>query len=98
MRLRVNEMSSGFFLLAAVLGLAALAAGAWSFVPIHGQPGLPSSGSPFRTAGLVLLSLGLLTALLGMLTRLFEQVERRSEARRKAERQSQRAGRSSSEG
>jgi len=83
-------MFRNFYILAAVLGLFALLAGAMALVPSSFQPGLPANASLWRTAALFLLLGALGSALVGVLSQLFEQVDRRSEQARRARRERRR--------
>jgi hypothetical protein len=83
-------MFRNFYILAAVLGLFAVLAGAMALVPGNFQPGLPANASLWRTAALFLLLGALGSALVGVLSQLFEQVDRRSEQARRARRERRR--------
>lgn len=83
-------MSRHFYILAATLAFFALVSCGMIFVPSSFQPGLPANGSLWKSLSLVMLLGGLLSALVGVMSHLFEQVDRRSEARRIAERQRRR--------
>ena len=83
-------MSRNFYILAAVLGFFALAAGLMSLIPSSFQPGLPANGSLWRTGALMLLLAGLAAALIGTMSHLFEQVDRRGEEARLAARRQRR--------
>jgi uncharacterized membrane protein YuzA (DUF378 family) len=83
-------MSRNFYILAAVLGLCAVASIAMSMVPSSFQPGLPANASLWRTIALLMLLCGLAFALVGVLSHLFEQVDRRSEETRLAARRKRR--------
>ena len=80
-------MSRNFFALAATLGLLALVSCGMTFVPSSFQPGLPANASLWKTLSTFLLLLGLISTLIGSMSHLFEQVDRRTEERRRAERQ-----------
>jgi hypothetical protein len=79
-------MSRNFYILAAVLGLFAVLAGAMALVPASFQPGLPANASLWRTAALIMLLGALVAGLVGVMSQLFEQVDRRSEEARRARR------------
>src|ERR1017187_4786715 len=81
-------MSRNFYILAGTLGLFAVLSMGMSMVSSSFQPGLPATGSVWRTSSVVLLLAGLAFARIGVLSHLFEQVDRRSEeARQTARRQ-----------
>jgi hypothetical protein len=80
-------MSRNFYALAATLGLLALVSCGMTFVPSTFQPGLPANGSLWKTLSMFLLLLGLVSMLIGSMSHLFEQVDRRTEERRRTERQ-----------
>jgi hypothetical protein len=80
-------MSRNFYALAATLGLLALVSCGMTFVPSSFQPGLPANGSLWKTLSMFLLLLGLVSMLIGSMSHLFEQVDRRTEERRRTERQ-----------
>ncbi|HEX4320868.1 MAG TPA: hypothetical protein VHZ52_08200 [Acidobacteriaceae bacterium] len=80
-------MSRNFYALAATLGLLALVSCGMTFVPSNFQPGLPANASLWKTLSTFLLLLGLISTLIGSMSHLFEQVDRRTEERRRAERQ-----------
>jgi hypothetical protein len=81
------SMSRNFYALAATLGFLALVSCGMTFVPSTFQPGLPANGSLWKTLSMFLLLLGLVSMLIGSMSHLFEQVDRRSEERRRADRQ-----------
>ena len=85
-------MSRNFYALAATLGLLALVSCGMTFIPSSFQPGLPANASLWRTLAEFLLLLGLISALIGSMSHLFEQVDRRSEERRRAERERRKKG------
>jgi hypothetical protein len=85
-------MSRNFYALAATLGLLALVSFGMTFIPATFQPGLPANASLWRTLSTFLLLLGLISALIGSMSHLFEQVDRRSEERRRAERERRKKG------
>jgi hypothetical protein len=85
-------MSRNFYALAATLGLLALISCGMTFIPSSFQPGLPANASLWRTLAEFLLLLGLISALIGSMSHLFEQVDRRSEERRRAERERRKKG------
>ena len=85
-------MSRNFYALAATLGLLALVSCGMTFIPSSYQPGLPANASLWRTLAEFLLLLGLISALVGSMSHLFEQVDRRSEERRRAERERRKKG------
>jgi hypothetical protein len=80
-------MSRNFYALAATLGFLALLSFGMTFVPSTFQPGLPTNGSLWKTLSMFLLLLGLVSMLIGSMSHLFEQVDRRTEERRRTERQ-----------
>jgi hypothetical protein len=80
-------MSRNFYALAATLGFLALVSCGMTFVPSTFQPGLPANGSLWKTLSMILLLLGLISMLIGSMSHLFEQVDRRTEERRRTERQ-----------
>jgi len=85
-------MSRNFYALAATLLLLSLVSCGMTFVPSSFQPGLPTNGSLWKTLSTFLVLLGLVSALVGSLSHLFEQVDRRSEERRRTERERRRRG------
>jgi hypothetical protein len=85
-------MSRKFYVLAASFLLFSLLSCGMTFVPSGFQPGLPANGSLWRTVSTIFLLLGLVSMLVGSMSNLFEQVDRRTEARRIAERQKRRKG------
>ena len=80
-------MSRNFYALSATLGVLALVSCGMTFVPSSFQPGLPANGSLWKTLSMLLLLLGLVSMLIGSMSNLFEQVDRRTEERRRGERQ-----------
>jgi uncharacterized membrane protein len=84
-------MSRNFYILAATLGLFALASAVMSLVPSGFQPGLPANASLWRTVSMFLLLFALAAALIGVMSHLFEQVDRRSEEARQAARRKRRS-------
>lgn len=80
-------MSKNFYALAATLMVLSLVSCGMTFVPSSFQPGLPANGSLWKTLSMFLLSIGLVSALVGSMSHLFEQVDRRTEERRRAERE-----------
>jgi hypothetical protein len=80
-------MSRNFYALAATLGFLALVSCGMTFVPSSFQPGLPANGSLWKTLSMFLLLLGLVSMLIGSMSHLFEQVDRRTEERRRSDRQ-----------
>jgi hypothetical protein len=80
-------MSRNFYALAITLGFLALVSCGMTFVPSSFQPGLPANGSLWKTLSTFLLLLALISMLVGSMSHLFEQVDRRTEERRRAERQ-----------
>lgn len=85
-------MSRNFYALAATLLLLSLVSCGMTFVPSSFQPGLPTNGSLWKTLSTFLVLLGLVSALVGSLSHLFEQVDRRTEERRRTERERRRRG------
>jgi len=83
-------MSRNFYILAGVLGFFTLIAAGMSLVPSSYQPGLPTNGSLWRTAALLLLLVALVAAFIGVMSHLFEQVDRHSEEARLAARKRRR--------
>ncbi|HEY9127791.1 MAG TPA: hypothetical protein VIM62_11725 [Acidobacteriaceae bacterium] len=83
-------MSRNFYALAATLLLLSLVSCGMTFVPSSFQPGLPTNGSLWKTLSTFLVLLGLVSALIGSLSHMFEQVDRRTEERRRSERQQRR--------
>lgn len=83
-------MSRNFYALAATLGFLALISFGMTFVPSSFQPGLPANGSLWKTLSMLLLLLALISTLIGSMSHLFEQVDRRTEERRRTERQRRR--------
>jgi hypothetical protein len=80
-------MSRNFYALAATLGLLALVSCGMTFVPSTFQPGLPANASLWKTLSILLLLFGLISTLIGSMSHLFEQVDRRTEERRRVERE-----------
>ena len=91
-KIEAGPMSRNFYALAATLGLLALVSFGMTFIPSSFQPGLPANASLWRTLAEFLLLLGLISALVGSMSHLFEQVDRRSEERRRAERERRKKG------
>jgi len=85
-------MSRNFYALAATLGLLALVSCGMTLIPATFQPGLPANASLWRTLAEFLLLLGLISTLIGSMSHLFEQVDRRTEERRRAERERRKKG------
>jgi len=85
-------MSRNFYALAATLGLLALVSCGMTFIPATFQPELPANASLWRTLATFLLLLGLISTLIGSMSHLFEQVDRRTEERRRAERERRNKG------
>lgn len=85
-------MSRNFYALSATLLLLSLVSCGMTFVPSSFQPGLPTNGSLWKTLSTFLVLLGLVSALVGSLSHLFEQVDRRTEERRRTERERRRRG------
>jgi hypothetical protein len=83
-------MSKNFYALAATLLLLSVVSCGMTFVPSSFQPGLPANGSLWKTLSMFLLLFGLVSALVGSMSHLFEQVDRRTEERRRAERERRR--------
>jgi len=83
-------MSRNFYVLAGTLALFALISFGMTFVPSSFQPGLPANASLWKTLATFLLLIGLVSTLVGSMSHLFEQVDRRSEERRRAERERRR--------
>jgi len=83
-------MSKNFYALAATLMVLSLVSCGMTFVPSSFQPGLPANGSLWKTLSMFLLLIGLISALIGSMSHLFEQVDRRTEERRRAEREKRR--------
>ncbi len=83
-------MSRNFYALAATLGFLALISCGMTFVPSTFQPGLPANGSLWKTLSMFLLLIALVSMLIGSMSHLFEQVDRRTEERRRAERERRR--------
>jgi membrane protease YdiL (CAAX protease family) len=86
-------MSRSFYILAGTLALLALVSAGMALAPSSLQPGLPASGSLWRTAAMFLLLFGLASALVGVLSQLFEQVDRRGEEAKRAARGKRHVGR-----
>jgi hypothetical protein len=85
-------MSRNFYALAATLGLLSLVSCGMTFIPATFQPGLPANASLWRTLATFLLLLGLISTLIGSMSHLFEQVDRRTQERRRAERERRKKG------
>jgi hypothetical protein len=85
-------MSRNFYVLAATLLLLSLVSCGLTFVPSSFQPGLPANASLWKSLGTFLLLIALIAALIGSMSHLFEQVDRRTEERRRAERDRRRKG------
>jgi hypothetical protein len=85
-------MTRNFYALAATLGLLSLVSCGMTFIPATFQPGLPANASLWRTLATFLLLLGLISTLIGSMSHLFEQVDRRTEERRRAERERRKKG------
>ncbi len=83
-------MSRNFYVLAATLLVLSLVSCGMTFIPSSFQPGLPANASLWKTLGLFLVLAGLVSGLVGSMSHLFEQVDRRSEERRRAERERRR--------
>jgi hypothetical protein len=83
-------MSRNFYALAGTLLVLAMISFGMTFVPSNFQPGLPANASLWRTLSMFLLLIGLVSTLVGSMSHLFEQVDRRTEERRRAERQKRR--------
>lgn len=88
----VSGMSRNFYALAGTLVLLSLVSCGMTFVPSSFQPELPANGSLWKTLSLFLLLVGLLSMLVGSMSHLFEQVDRRTEERRRLERDKRRKG------
>jgi hypothetical protein len=85
-------MSRNFYVLAATLLLLSLVSCGLTFVPSSFQPGLPANASLWKSLGTFLLLIALVSALIGSMSHLFEQVDRRTEQRRRSERERRRKG------
>lgn len=83
-------MSRNFYALAATLGLLSLVSCGMTFIPATFQPGLPANASLWKTLSIFLLLIGLISTLIGSMSHLFEQVDRRTDERRRAEREKRR--------
>jgi cell division protein FtsX len=83
-------MSRNFYALAATLLLLSLFSCGMTFVPSSFQPELPTNASLWKTLSTFLLLIALIFALIGSMSHLFEQVDRRTEERRRAEREHRR--------
>jgi hypothetical protein len=83
-------MSRNFYVLAGTLALFALISFGMTFVPSTFQPGLPTNASLWRTLSIFLMLLALVSMLIGSMSHLFEQVDRRTDERRRAEREKRR--------
>lgn len=86
-------MSRNFYILAGTLGFFGSLAMLMALVPHHLQPGLPANAALWRSVGFLLMLGALLAAFVGVMSNLFEQVDRRTEARRKVEREARRSRR-----
>ncbi|MBV8673987.1 MAG: hypothetical protein JOZ33_11175 [Acidobacteriaceae bacterium] len=75
-------MARNLYIFAGTLLLFAIISCGMTLVSNGYQPGLPGSGSLWKTIGLFLTLAGLVIALLGVMTNMFEQVDRRTEERR----------------
>jgi len=80
-------MSRNFYALAVTLGFLALVSCGMTFVPSSFQPGLPANGSLWKTLSTFLVLIALVSTLIGSMSHLFEQVDRRTDERRRADRQ-----------
>lgn len=80
-------MSRNFYALAAALAFLALISFGMSFVPSTFQPGLPENASLWKTLSTFLLLIALIATLIGSMSHLFEQVDRRTDERRRSERE-----------
>jgi len=85
-------MSRNFYVLSGTLVLLSLVSCGMTFVPSSFQPGLPANASLWRTLSMFLLLIGLVSMLIGSMSHLFEQVDRRTEERRRLEREKRRKG------
>jgi hypothetical protein len=85
-------MSRNFYALAATFVLLSLVSCGMTFVPSSFQPGLPENASLWKTLSIFLMLLGLVSTLVGSMSHLFEQVDRRTEERRRAERDKRKKG------
>lgn len=83
-------MSRNFYVLAGTLALFALISFGMTFVPSTFQPGLPTNASLWRTLSIFLMLLALVSMLIGSMSHMFEQVDRRTDERRRAEREKRR--------
>jgi hypothetical protein len=83
-------MSRNFYVLAATLLVLSLVSCGMTFIPSSFQPGLPANASLWKTLAMFLVLAGLVSGLVGSMSHLFEQVDRRSEERRRAERERRR--------
>jgi hypothetical protein len=83
-------MSRNFYVLAATLLLLSLVSCGLTFVPSSFQPGLPANASLWKSLATFLLLIALVSALIGSMSHLFEQVDRRTEQRRRSERERRR--------
>lgn len=83
-------MSRNFYALAATLALLSLVSCGMTFVPSSFQPELPANGTLWKTLSTFLLLVALVSTLIGSMSHLFEQVDRRTEERRRAEREQRR--------
>jgi O-antigen ligase len=85
-------MSRNFYVLAATLLLLSLVSCGLTFVPSSFQPELPANASLWKSLGTFLFLIALVAALIGSMSHLFEQVDRRTEQRRRSERERRRKG------
>jgi hypothetical protein len=85
-------MSRNFYVLSCTLLVLSLISCGMTFVPSSFQPELPTNGSVWKTLSMMLLLIALVSALIGSMSKLFEQVDRRTEARRMAERERRKKG------
>jgi hypothetical protein len=83
-------MSRNFYVLAGTLALFALISFGMTFVPSTFQPGLPENASLWKTLSIFLMLLALISMLIGSMSHLFEQVDRRTDERRRADREKRR--------
>jgi hypothetical protein len=71
-------MGRNLYILAATLGLLALASLVLSFTNVAQQPGSPGDVALWRMTSLALVCVALVVTLAGVLSSLFEQAERRA--------------------
>ena len=83
-------MSRNFYVLAGTLALFALISFGMTFVPSTFQPGLPENASLWKTLSIFLMLLALVSMLIGSMSHLFEQVDRRTDERRRLDREKRR--------